>query len=192
MEQVLLLNWIVRDLNTCSRILDLISLKRTILRTTPWSHAIIHEMFVLSQSFTHASDSKDLIHFFDSKMFLTVNIWTFWILIPYIRPSDKINFSQSNCFFDSHYFVTSWISLGLEWEISQTLNNAEVTMMHNNIIVKWFLLQFWKFLHFTLFFQMSGKCELYASILDLLCTQSTMVYANDHPVVYLGHYKLRI
>ena len=149
-------------------------------------------MFVLSQSFTHASDSKDLIHFFDSKMFLTVNIWTFWILIPYIRPSDKINFSQSNCFFDSHYFVTSWISLGLEWEISQTLNNAEVKMMHNNIIVKWFLLQFWKFLHFTLFFQMSGKCELYASILDLLCTQSTMVYANDHPVVYLGHYKLRI
>ena len=100
----------------------------------PWSHARIHEIFVLSQSFTHAWDSEYLIHFFVIflRRELTVNIWAFWILIPWnIRPSDKLSSSQSKKWlFDSHYFVTGWISLELEWENSQTFNKVEVTMMH--------------------------------------------------------------
>lgn len=126
----------------------MINPKCTTLRTMPWSHARIHEIFVVSQSLTHASDSKDLVHLF--VMFtnlrfscseLTVNIWAFGILIPYIRPSDKISSVQSNKrFFDSHYFVTSWVSLGLEWENSQAFNNVEVTMMHklNGLYLKIF------------------------------------------------------
>ena len=126
----------------------MINQKRTTSRTIPWSHARIHEIFLVSQSWTHASDSKDLVHLF--VMFtnlrfscweLTVNIWAFGILIPYIRPSDKISSVQSNKrFFDSHYFVTSWVSLGLEWENSQAFNNVEVTMMHklNGLYLKIF------------------------------------------------------